>query len=330
MIVSCRGRSPRLRHRWVPIRVTAGLLAAVAVLTALGCDSVPQSPARLPVPAEVVLDAAGKPAGLEAYRKWSEKLGQGAQPKGDVAFANLAAMGYRTLISVDGARPDAASAAKYGMRYVHVPFGYDGIPKDAQARIVKAAQASDGPVFIHCHHGHHRGPAAAMIAREALDGISHDEALAELRSSGCDEHYKGLYRDVMNAVPPSATELASLPADLPSYVSPGDLAAHMAALGLTWERVGMAKSAAWAVSAAQPDVDPPHEARILWEGLREIGRTDEAKAQGDEFASLLQRSEAAGHALEEALLAKDAAASGRAFDGIKKSCAACHDRFRDQ
>lgn len=321
-------------------RVTVLGLVGAAALTAIGCGSAPAAPeggtgpepevaAAAQAPAAPVLDAEGHPEGLHRYRKWSEKLGQGAQPEGEVAFRNLAALGYKTIISVDGAKPDAETAAKYGLTYVHVPFGYNAVPKDAQERIVKAVQTSPGPVFVHCHHGEHRGPAGAMVARIAVDGISNAEALAELKESGCSENYKGLYRDVGACVPPTAAELAAVPAKLPAYVSPGDVAEHMAAVDRVWDRVGAAKKAAWAVPPGMPDVDPPHEARIVWEAFREMARLDESKKHGEEYMTLLGRAEAGAKALEDAIRKGDAETAAKSYDAVKASCADCHRKWRN-
>jgi protein tyrosine phosphatase (PTP) superfamily phosphohydrolase (DUF442 family) len=302
-------------------------------LMALGCGSATpgasQPVATAPIPALPELDVDGHPAGLERYRRWSERIGQGGEPGGDVAFRNLAALGYTTIVSVDGARPDVETAAKYGLAYVHIPFGYSGIPKDDQERIVKAVLASDGPVFVHCHHGQHRGPAGAMVARIAVDGISNEEAVAELKASGCAESYKGLYRDVMACLPPTADELAQIPAKLPSYVSPGDVAGHMADMDRVWERVGFAKDAKWTTPASMPDVDPPHEARIVWEAFREMARLDDAKKHGDEFMGIMGRAEAGSKALEEAIRRGDAAAAAKSYDAVKTSCADCHKKWRN-
>jgi hypothetical protein len=228
---------------------------------------------------------------------------------------------------VDGLKPDVDTAAKYGLCYVHIPFGYDGVPKDAQVRIVKACVASEGPVFIHCHHGVARGPAGAMIARISLEGISNAEAEAELKASGCSDKYKGLYRDVLLAVPPTDAELAAIPDKLPCFVSMGDLADQMASLDRTWARVGAAKAASW--SAPRPDVDPPHEARMLWEKLREMGRLGDVESHGPDFLTELLRAEESGHALEDALTKGDRDAATKHFTAIKQSCDACHSRWRD-
>jgi protein tyrosine phosphatase (PTP) superfamily phosphohydrolase (DUF442 family) len=345
MTVSPEARSARRRHGPIQARVTVFGLACAAVLAIAACGSTSETPASasaLPapvaaapiastqtVPAEPTLDADGHVAGIENFRKWSDKIAQGGQPAGEVAFRNLAAMGYRTIVSVDGARPDVAMATKYGLHYVHVPFGYDGVPKSAQTRIVKAVESADGPVFIHCHHGVARGPAGAIIARVAVDGISGEEAAKELKESGCSDHYAGLYRDVAAAVAPTAAELAAVPSVLPEYVSPGTLAEQMALLDRTWARVGAAKTASWAAPAGRADVVPSSEARVLWEHFREIGRLGDIENHGPEFLTNLQKAEDAGHALEDALDKGDKDAATKNFGVIKQTCDACHARWRD-
>src|SRR5262245_14725203 len=45
------------------------------------------------------------------------KVISGGLPEGDAAFKELADLGVKTIISVDGAKPDVATAKKYGLRY---------------------------------------------------------------------------------------------------------------------------------------------------------------------------------------------------------------------
>ena len=64
-----------------------------------------------------------KPA-IENIHPLTPQLISGGQPKGDVAFSKLAEMGVKTIVSVDGAKPDLELAKKHGLRYVHIPIGY--------------------------------------------------------------------------------------------------------------------------------------------------------------------------------------------------------------
>src|SRR5687767_8381773 len=70
----------------------------------------------------------------------TEKIISGAQPDDDAAFAALRDLGVRTIISVDGAAPNVELARKFGMRYVHLPIGYDGVPEECGEAIAKAMQ----------------------------------------------------------------------------------------------------------------------------------------------------------------------------------------------
>lgn len=277
-----------------------------------------------------VLGAAGEPAGLEHYRRLSERIGQGGQPVGDVAFRNLAALGYRTVVSVDGARPEIEAAARHGLRYVHVPVEYSGIPREQALLLAQAVRTSDGPVYFHCHHGLHRGPAAAAMARQAVDGITPQQADADLRSSGCSAKYEGLYRDVLAFTPPTEAEIAALPRELPSVAKVGDMVDHMAAASRVFERLQACERSAWCAPAGQPDVSPPHEATILMEHFREMQRLDEARGYGEQFVQLLAESESASDRIAESLRSGRKDDATAALARVKKSCDSCHAKHRDR
>src|SRR6185436_18479563 len=49
----------------------------------------------------------------------------GSAPEGESAFTALAKLGVKTIITVDGAKPEVEMARKHGFRYVHLPHGYD-------------------------------------------------------------------------------------------------------------------------------------------------------------------------------------------------------------
>lgn len=316
------------------------LIAVAATLLAAGChssdgptpDASGNAAAAASGPAaaaQVTYDDHGAPVGLHQFNPYNEKVTSGAQPEGEEAFRNLVALGFKTIVSVDGALPDVETAQKYGLRYVHVPMQYSGVKPDEAAKVAKAIETSDGPVYVHCHHGKHRSPAAASAACVALGMMSPDQALDEMKVSGTDPKYQGLFRDVANAKPLTKEQLAAIPADLPSAVKPGDLAGAMVNVDLRWDHLKASKAVQWGVPPESPDVDPPHEARMLWEQYREIARLDDAKSHGEKFLANLAEGEEAAKALEAALRAKDAAAAAAAFDRGGKACSSCHKKFRD-
>ncbi len=304
------------------------LVLLVPVVALLGCESGPKKNAATPAPAAVALDDHGEPKGLHHHRRWSEKIGQGAQPEGEEAFRNLKALGYTTILSVDGSMPDVELAGKYGLKYAHVPIGYDGVAPEEQLQIIKAVRDAPGPVYVHCHHGKHRGPAAAMIARECLDGISPEEAIAGLELSQTGKEYEGLYRDVREFKRPTDAQVAAAPT-APSRVTPGGVRAAMVDVDKRFDLLKASQAAGWKTPPEHPDVSPKHEAKMLWELYREMLRLDEAKAKGEDFAKHATDAEAVAASLEEALKAGDAAAATAAQRKLKKNCDACHSIYRN-
>ncbi|EMI21132.1 hypothetical protein RMSM_01919, partial [Rhodopirellula maiorica SM1] len=74
----------------------------------------------------------------------TERIYSGAQPDDESAFAEIAKLGVRTVVSVDGARPDVAAAKRAGLRYVHIPIGYDGVGQAASESIVNLIKNAEG------------------------------------------------------------------------------------------------------------------------------------------------------------------------------------------
>ncbi len=304
------------------------LLLVALVLGASACGSTPRE-AKTPAPVGITYSPEGEPVGLHRYHRWSERVGQGAQPEGAEAFANLAALGFKTIVSVDGAIPAVELAKSHGLRYVHIPISYDGVPMEQALKIIKAVQTSPGPVYFHCHHGKHRGPAAMMVARITLEGVSGEEAVEGLRISGTSPEYEGLYRDVREFKAPDAATLAKLSGELPSAVVPEGVRAAMVHLDERWELLKACRDADWKTPAKQPDVSPAHEARMVWESYREMARTAEAESHGASFLEHCADAEKHATSLETALRAGDREAAEKAFKASIKSCNACHADFRN-
>lgn len=290
--------------------------AAALAVAGLGCAT---GDANDPSPAQPT---------VERFHRWSPRLAQGAEPTGDAAFADLAARGFKVIVSVDGKPPEVAAAARHGLRYVHLPIGYDGIGRERQLQIVKAVTDAEGPIYIHCHHGRHRGPAAAALARVARDGVTTEVAVRDLATT-CSPRYAGLFKSVRSFQVPSRAELETV-AELPSVVRPSDPVEAMLTIEETWGHLRALRDAGWSPLADLPDLDPPHEALMLEEAFRELARLPDAALLGKRFVGAAE--DAAGQAAElsAALRAADATTAGRAFDGLKQRCSTCHERYRNQ
>jgi protein tyrosine phosphatase (PTP) superfamily phosphohydrolase (DUF442 family) len=296
----------------------AGRAIAVALLLCAGADA-----PNAKTPGE---EAQGRLswAPLENVFQASAGLYSGGEPRGDEAFSLLAERGVRTIVSVDGAKPDVEAARRKGIRYVHIPFGYDGVDQASQAALTRVMREATGPIYVHCHHGKHRGPAAAAIACLAAGRMTTDEAITFMRRAGTGAEYRGLWRDVEKFQP--------LPADaqLPSLVETAkvdSLAEAMASLGRSWDQLKLCQDSGWKVPPGHPDVSPEHEALLVWEGLRECGRNlSREDAQLEEgFSAATREAAAVRAALKEGR--RDAASA--ALKRLDAACQACHVEHRN-
>jgi protein tyrosine phosphatase (PTP) superfamily phosphohydrolase (DUF442 family) len=268
--------------------------------------------------------------GLEVPFQVTDRVFSGGQPEGDAAFAALQKLGVKTIISVDGTKPDVERAAKYGLRYIHLPHGYDGIPTNTAARLVKAAQTVAGPIYVHCHHGKHRGPAAVGIICQATAGWTTNQAVAWLRQAGTAADYAGLFRDNANFRVPTPAFLATLDTNFPSRAEVSGLVEGMVEVDLRWEHLKAVQQAGWQAPPKQPDLVPAAEALLLQEAYRELRRVPESAALGGEFMDLLRRAEAEAGELHAALRAgADPARAEAAAKAVARSCVTCHRQFRN-
>lgn len=276
------------------------------------------------------------PPGIHNLFAIGTNVYSGSSPEGEAGFAALAKLGVKTVLTVDGAKPDVELAKKYGMRYVHLPHGYDGISTNVQLQIAKVGEALPGPIYVHCHHGKHRGPAAAAVIGMARDGWSAEQAEAWLMAAGTATNYTGLYDVVRTFKKPTAQQLSQLPMDFPETAKVSGLTDAMVGVDERWESLKAVRAAGYQAPKNHPDIKPANEAVILWEHYREAQRLPDSAQHGAEFIDRLQTAELEVKGAE-GLLRKFAsdpqpetrAQLDKAFDAMGKACASCHKTFRD-
>lgn len=272
-------------------------------------------------------DMVDPPSGVpENFKEVFDGVYSGGEPHGEETFNALAALGVRTIVSVDGLAPDVALAKKFGIRYVHIPIGYDQIEREAAAAIAAVLEKRPGPHYIHCHHGKHRGPAMAAIAMRLRTNCDDDAVRAWLGTAGVSEDYGGLWRDALAFRP---EDVADVEVELHAVTQVSDLAGAMADVDRIWERLQKISEAGWKPLPDHPDVTPEREALMLYEGIREMGRQRYDGFDDPEFAKRLAASEAAGRELLEALRAPDPEAASAAAERLRKSCKDCHFDWRN-
>lgn len=259
------------------------------------------------------------------------KVISGGLPEGDGAFAELKELGVKTIISVDGAKPDIAIAQKYGLRYVHLPHSYDGVPEDRGKELAKAVRDLPGTMYIHCHHGKHRSPAATAVACLGAGFITHDQGRQLLAVAGTGENYRGLFQSVDDAKPLDSKLLDDLLASFPETAKLPAMAEAMVAIEHTHDHLKLIEKAGWKTPADHPALTAGHEALLLREHFTELLRADDLKARPEKFRQLTGEAETLCVDLEETLKASlvDVEAASRKLAAVTANCTACHQVYRD-
>jgi protein tyrosine phosphatase (PTP) superfamily phosphohydrolase (DUF442 family) len=279
---------------------------------------------------------ASEPTGLHNVYPLSASIISGGQPHDRAALAAIAAMGVKTILSVDGKTPDAEGASELGMRYVHVPVQYRGITQDELLKISKTFREAEGPFYVHCFHGQHRGPAAAAIGRLVLDGASREQALAEMRQwCGTSEKYEGLYRAVAASPMPTEAQTGAFDWQLTAAQQSKGLRDLMIRISRHFDNIeGMAKRA-WTVNPDHPDVDPANESAILrnlFEQARELPEVQEHAVDfRDRLSNAIKQSTELREAYtsQRATQSSDSSQSTAAFAALEASCTGCHAAYRN-
>lgn len=273
--------------------------------------------------------------GLPNAFRLHAKVISGGTPDGDAGFAQLKQIGVKTIISVDGARPDLEAAEKQGLRYVHLPHGYDGISKSHARTLAKALTDLPGPVYIHCHHGKHRSPAAAVVACIGVGFVEIEKGFVFLRMAGTSERYVGLYAAVDQARPFEQDELDGLDSAFPKVADVPPLAKAMVNIEVRFANLMSASRSNWKVNPAHPDIDAAHEALILKEHFAEIIRTVPSGESSEEFREIFRGSHEAASRMEAQLnrhphTAETVSVLSAAMTTLKTDCRRCHATYRDR
>lgn len=295
------------------------LVGALLCVLSFAIAEEPVTPRKLSLP------------GLHNVFQIGERLYSGSGPEDDAAFASLAKLGIKTIISVDGAATDVDRAKLHGLAYVHVPIGYDSVPRDAALRIAKAVRELPGPFYIHCHHGKHRGPAAAAIARLCVDEQCRvDDALQVMQQAGTDPRYAGLFRSVREFRRPTPQELATLPGQLPARVVAGGVKQQMVAIDHANGHLQQLQANGWKPLSEHPDVTPQHEALQMLEGFRELRRQPEHASRPVDYRVWSDESVLFAEQFEGQLRQRQFTAAEQTWRTLQERCGLCHRKYRDQ
>ncbi|QDT70684.1 hypothetical protein MalM25_36390 [Planctomycetes bacterium MalM25] len=237
----------------------------------------------------------------------------GGAPTDATAWDALVARGVKTVVGVEGIPPSPPSGSSEGLRLVHIPIGYGAIDKAASDRLTRVAREAQRPLYIYCHHGQHRGPAAAAIVCLAANLLDKEGALDLLRRAQTDRKYAGLWRDVAAyRAPPADAVLPELTPASPS--SPLSLA--MCQLDRAWE-----------ATLKSDTREDRHTAMVLVvESLKESRRAVEATGARPGLLADLQEALDQAREIEHAATGLDPEELDQRFG---PQCLRCHATHRD-
>ncbi len=254
----------------------------------------------------------------------------GSAPDSVAQFDALAAMGVKTILSVDGATPMVDVAEARGMRYIHVPTQYAGVGTKESLQLAKALRDAPRPIYVHCHHGKHRGPAAAALALVQLGEIDNEVALQLLVDAGTSPSYPGLYACVREARPVDDATLNDPGITLPSAAAVSGMVGHMAAVDRHFDNLKILRAAEWAVPGSHPDLVPVSEAGVIENHLRSL-LSDLSMLEYDEaFMHEMRESQILAQLLEDALVQGDLNEATAHYDRLAASCSRCHQVYRNE
>ncbi|QGJ69816.1 Hypothetical protein PBC10988_15030 [Planctomycetales bacterium 10988] len=284
----------------------------------------PRQSEPLPKPGELNLCPLGDREGVHHLHQIDPQLFSGAEPEGETGIATLAKLGIRTIVCVDSLPPSQAIAEKYGIKVIHIPLTYAEITEDSKSKFKAVLESQKKPIFVHCHHGKHRGPAAAAIFWQIMRKGSHEDALKILETVGTSKEYQGLWRDVSNFSP---DQLKPVSADeLVADASEPGFAHSMAIIDRFFLQLDKDRAADWKRTNPEEKLTSAQYALLLKEAFREGHRLLKPDV---EYRHLVKESEQLCGELEEALKAKQLQKATQLFYKIEDGCISCHSDYRD-
>jgi len=269
--------------------------------------------------------------GLPNVVAYAPALYSGGAPEGAEGFETLHDLGIRTIISVDGAQPDVDAARAMGMRYVHLPIGYNGMDRTRTLEIARAVRELPGPIYIHCHHGKHRSAGATGAAAVTLGYMTNEAATQRMRVSGTSPHYVGLYKCVAVAGIASDQDILTAANAFPERWETTGLVQSMVEIEEAFDHLKRIQAAGWQAPAEHPDLVPVAEAGRLSDLFRNLRDDERCRRKSAEFMDWMLSASHTSAQIEAELAAErpSAGALKRHWGELKNSCTQCHAKYRD-
>lgn len=266
---------------------------------------------------------------LHNLHQLTPDLWSAGEPVGEPAYAELAAIGIMTVISVDGVAPNKELAARHGITVVHLPIGYDGISEQRSRELAHAMATMPRPIFVNCHHGKHRGPAALCVGAIGSGDITNEQAAEYMKVAKTSPKYAGLWKAAAIATPLSEAELHADSIVLVEEAEIEDFVEAMAEVDRLYEFLQLCADNNFNAPADHPDLAPISLAGQIHNLLR--GMEDD-KAVGDggkAFRDMLLVSRDRALEVETHLEAGDIESALGSLELLTESCSDCHSDYRN-
>lgn len=317
------------------MRAASRICLVTPLLFAVACRSgadhaTPPLPEVIVQPPPLSATVPEQLPGLHNVVAYAPNVVCGGVPEGKEGLHTLAAMGIKTIVSVDGATPDAAGAEALGMHYVHLPISYDTVTPERQRELAQVLANAPQPIYMHCHHGKHRSAAALATAAVLAGELTAAEAEARMKVSGTAPSYEGLWQAVREAKPLPKSELAADIGRFPSVAKVTGMVATMAEIDGVIDLVKQAHEAGWKAPEEHPDLVATKETVRLATLFANLENDRESAALAEDYQQRLRKAIELTRSLDEAVRAGDAARAGDLLASVNKSCKECHAVYRDR
>lgn len=252
----------------------------------------------------------------ENFTQINENIYCGGSPEVD-QFSYLKAQGIKSVICVDGAAPNLKTASANGLVYKHIPVTYDKITIDQQKQLAKAFDELEKPVYIHCHHGKHRGPAATAIVLKNHFDWGNDKLIQFLHDAGTSRDYSGLYKVVDESKKIEKAQWQNVKVPEKAKVEP--LARTMADLDRVWIKL---KKQLSKPLTTEGNTVAQQRSLLLREYFVELHRMPDTKFD-EEFLEIIKKIKMLENSLKNNL------ETTRALQSISQDCKSCHRDYRN-
>lgn len=258
----------------------------------------------------------------------SPGLYSGDEPATQHHYQQLSSLGIKTVISVDAVAPDPDLASKHGIKIVHLPIGYDGIEDPRAAELASAIAQLEHPIYLHCHHGKHRGPAALCVGAIGAGIITNDQAIEFMTLAGTSDNYPGLWSAAQNARPLDQPTLDSI-TEFPTRAPVTGFVQGMGTLDRLHDQLLDIADNDWNAPDDHPDLSATAISGQLYDHLRSMGQLEYFNRKGTMLRSRFEAITELARTTESKIIDEDFTGALESLDALSDSCLDCHERFRD-